>query len=280
MVFLFTTDQSTMQEIRKVILQGLGLIALSIGLWALLIQVDWMSIYRIRCIEREVEKQLGKVVWFELSLGREEITDTQVLTPIDSILTRLCLANGIDRASIKLRILKEHETNALALPDRQLVLYTQLIEETQTPEELAGVMAHELAHIEHEHVKRGLARNLGTLILVNTIGGEVAREMLQHLLTTSFSRDLEREADHLAIDLLSSAEVDIEGFANFFERLAKREGVVAEYLSWASTHPGAQERIRYTKERQRELRSQGYQPKPILSPQQWASLKKHIAVTP
>lgn len=276
MVFLLITDQPTMQAIRKVILQGLGLSVLSIGLWVLLAQVDWMGIYRIRWIQAEAEEQLGKVVWFELSLGKEEVRDREVITPIDTILTRLCLASGIDREAIKLRILKEEETNALALPDHQLVLYTQLIEEAQTPEELAGVMAHELSHIEHKHVMRSLAQNFGTFILINATGSTMAGEVLQHLLTTSFSRDFEREADHLALELLTVAEVDIEGFADFFERLAKREEPLAQHLSWLSTHPGIQERIQYTRERQRELRNKGYKPKPLLSPEEWALLKERI----
>lgn len=265
-----------MQEIRKVILQGLVLIALSIGLWALIAQVDWVGIYRVRVIEHKIEQQLGRAVWFELSLGKEEVSDEAVIAPVDTILTRLCYANGIYRELITLHILKEEETNALALPDNQLVLYTQLIEEAQTPEELAGVMAHELAHIEHRHVMRSLARNFGTLILVNAAGGQMASEVLQYLLQSNFSREFEREADHLALEFLSEAKVDVEGLATFFERLAKREDEVIQHLTWLSSHPGTQERIRYTRERQKELKGKGYQPQPILSATEWSRLKERI----
>ncbi len=69
--------------------------------------------------------------------------------------------NDIDRDKIKVHLLFKDEVNAFALPDGHLVIFSGLILESENPEELSGVLAHELAHIELNHVMTKLMREVG-----------------------------------------------------------------------------------------------------------------------
>uniref|UniRef100_UPI003342B708 M48 family metalloprotease n=1 Tax=Sandarakinorhabdus sp. TaxID=1916663 RepID=UPI003342B708 len=106
---------------------------------------------------------------------------------------------------------------AMALPGGQVVIFDKLIADAQSPDELAGVLAHELSHIKARDSERALVRQLGLSLLLQSLGGNIGAGA-DTLLLLSSSREAEAAADDGAIDLLKAAKVATAPTADFFDR--------------------------------------------------------------
>ncbi|MCX8473257.1 MAG: M48 family metalloprotease, partial [Sediminibacterium sp.] len=93
----------------------------------------------------------------------EENKNTHVVNSIDSIVTHICKSNKIDRETIIVHVLNKDEINAFALPNGHLIIYSGLIHNSDNQEELTGVISHEIAHIELNHVMKKLVKEIGLL---------------------------------------------------------------------------------------------------------------------
>jgi Zn-dependent protease with chaperone function len=138
--------------------------------------------------------------------------------------------------------------NAFALPDGTIVITDELIAMADGDDELIlGVLAHEMGHVEHEHSLRQLYRAAGVAGLVMMIGGDIgegAQDLLVQgagLLTLSFSREAESQADRHSVEIMLKAGRDPLAIARFFEVLGKKLGDTGG-TSMLSTHPGTPER--------------------------------------
>lgn len=126
---------------------------------------------------------------------------------------------------LDMRVIDADFPNAFAMPGGQIVITDELIELMRSPEELAGVLAHESAHVAQRHVMAAQLREMGFGMMLDFLlggstgaGQELARagaslESLRH------SRDAELEADELALAYLDELDFDPQGLASFFETL-------------------------------------------------------------
>ncbi len=136
---------------------------------------------------------------------------------------------------------------------------------------MAGVLAHEIAHVEERHVTESMIRAFGFGLIVSAFGGNTGANV-ETLIAAGYSRRAEHEADAEAIEALARADISPLATATFFERLADREkslGRVAVGLSYISTHP-------MSEDRQNNFRASAVRGKryvPALSPQEWKALK-------
>ncbi len=224
------------------LVQGLILIAVFIGFWFALSQIDWKPLLRTSETKQDAEKKLGKLIFstFESKIVHRK----SVVLPLDSIKLRLCKANNIDPISIRLYVVRSSEINAFALPYGYIMVNTALIESCKNEEALAGVLAHEIAHIQKKHIVKKLIKELGSAVIINITtngaGGEIMREMLHVLTSTAYDRSLEAEADQLATKYLCSAKIDALPFADFLKNMESNND--DEALKWLSTHPDNDER--------------------------------------
>ena len=276
MVVLRQPDKYYMQTMKKTILQGLTVIALFFAIWFLLQQVNWMNVFKVERITEKTEQKLGDLFWEIFKKTEKEVANQFVVGVIDSLLTTICVGNDIDRSQIKIHILNRKEVNAFALPNKRIVIYSGLILAAENQEELSGVISHELAHIELQHVMKKLVKEFGLSVLISmTTGGsaDAIREAARLLSSTAFDRGLEREADLKAVDYLVNAKIAPEPFANFLNNLSVSENELLKYLSWISTHPESKERARYIIEYAESL----YMPnraEQVISTATWEKLKE------
>lgn len=242
-----------MQKIsmKRVIFQAIGFITLLSVLWCALSQVNWLSIFQIDYVTEQTEKKLGDIVWSTVQKRMVVVNDPQIILPVDSLVTTLCKANNIARSDIKVHVIVSDEVNAYTLPDGHLVLNTALLCTVRDQQELAGVIAHEIAHSALKHVVKSLTKEVGivalTAIVSNGTAPDIAVQAGQFLSSTAFDRKMEKEADLLAVELLQSANMDPTGLTRFLEQLASDESESQKYLSWMSTHPESKARIAYLK---------------------------------
>jgi len=133
--------------------------------------------------------------------------------------------------------------NAVALPGGRILLFNDLLSEAKSPDELAGVLAHEIGHVRHRDTMAALVRQLGLSVVLGGFDGQVGGAV-NGLLAMSYSRDAERAADGYSIAALRAANISPLPTAAFFDRLAKVSGgeTIERATSWMASHPVSAER--------------------------------------
>ncbi len=231
---------------KKILIELVISVALILAVWLGLSQVDWMKLFNIEQVTQNTEEKIGDLFWKMLKSSETEISSDSIVSPVDSMLTRICTANTIDRKKVKLHLLRKDEINAFALPNNHLVIYSGLIAACENEAELYGVIGHELAHMEKNHVMNKLIKEVGLSVLISMTTGngnaEMIKEAIKHLSSTAYDRSLETEADLTAVDYLEKAEINPEPFANFLYRLADETKHLPSQIYWISTHPESKER--------------------------------------
>ena len=219
------------------------------GVYLLVSRVNWMKLFRIEKMTDALEQKLGDMVWS--GMEEQSIEEGKDFNNVDKLIASLCKANGIDRDKIKLHIIPDSEINAFALPDRHMVVHTGLINSVKSDDELSGVLAHEIAHMELSHVMKKLLKQMGYSVLISITtgdaGGGAIKELLGMLSSTAYDRKLEKDADLKAVEYLKNTGISPNGFADFLYRLGDKDGSLGN-LSWISTHPDSKERAKYIRE--------------------------------
>ena len=135
---------------------------------------------------------------------------------------------------------------ALARPGAEIIVFRGLIDQAGGPDELAGVLAHELTHVAERHPAAALIRGMGVGILATLITGDASGAVASGIATitaSSYSRDDEAAADRGALARLKRAGIGNAGFATFFHRLETLEESGGVLPAWMGTHPETKSRI-------------------------------------
>ena len=132
--------------------------------------------------------------------------------------------------------------NAAALPGGQVIIFDGALDEAANPDAMAGILAHEIAHVRRRHVTQALIRELGIGALIRLFAGDLGANA-QQLVSLSYTRSNEVEADGDAIAALKRAGVDPRPTAELFRKLARDEDservATVEFLN---SHPGTKGR--------------------------------------
>jgi len=265
---------------KKASIQFILLAAFFFVAWLLFGEIDFVDRFHIEQLTKDNERKLGEFILDAVKQGHREIESDSVQTFVDSIKQRLCKSNGINDSSITIHILLQDDINAFALPGRHLVVYTGLIRYCNSPEELSGVLAHEIGHMEHGHVMKKLTKDAGLSMLTTIAGGNssgtIGREMVKLLSSSAFDREQETEADISAVHFMAKANIDPENLANLLFRLSQDKNEILQRLAWLSTHPNSQDRAaEILKLRKQET----FSSLPIADSTRWMAIKK-IVLTP
>jgi len=198
-----------------------------------------------RFAPRAVEQRLGIAVVNILAPAPTRISDPAREQLLGKVLARLVKAAGSEY-SFQVIYARLGMVNAFAAPGGIIVVSDSLVHLTQTPEELAGVLAHEMQHVIHKHSTRGLARQMGgrailSLMAVDSAGTPLALEGVTKLVNLGYQRSDEEAADEEGVALLMKAGIDAGGLAAFLERIqSSDENGASRYLS---THPVTADRV-------------------------------------
>lgn len=157
------------------------------------------------------------------------------------------------------RIADNTQVNAMALPGGHILVFSGLISEIQSENELAMVLAHELGHFVHRDHLRGLGRRVVLVLLSVAFFGvdSPITELAQRTLATAelrFSRAQEEAADNFALHLLNKKYGHVAGATDFFDRLKDKQRR-PRFLAYFSTHPHHRDRVVLL---EAEIRKSGY----------------------
>ncbi len=200
------------------------------------------------------EIKLGAVVFAQITGTGKMVESPAANRQFDSLVAPLVSAIPDKRYEFTFHIADKSEVNAFALPGGHVIVNSGLILKADTPEEVLGVLAHEIAHVTRRHTVRQLIQTAGVYILVQALFGDmtglvaVAADQGAFLASRKFSRGFERDADETGWSYLVASDTDPRGMAAFFRKLDKKKGGLAKIegaLSFMSTHPAAEERAAY-----------------------------------
>jgi predicted Zn-dependent protease len=221
-----------------------------------------------------VDREVGKMFEGEILGSKEAVKDDDATRAIGLIVDRLKAADPEQRFEFRVSVQRNQQVNAFAAPGGLIVVYTGLIEEAGSAEEVAGVLAHEMAHVTNRHSMRQLLYAGGLLPLMGLLIGQPdAAALFQNLGQLSelkFSRTQEEDADRAGFDNLVAAGIDTEGMARFFDRLAATAGASPSFLS---THPSSADRAGAIRARTRAMRET---PRAEPLPIDWAAVRASV----
>lgn len=165
---------------------------------------------------------------------------------LDRLLSRLADASGSDYPLV-VTVLNSPTINAMTAPGGRLVVLDGLLKYVQSPNEFAGVLAHEIGHVIHRDPSTSFIRSAGLATLIDlatggATGGGTISVLAQLLVTSSFSRDTEQAADDAALRILTAAGIDGDGLVRFFERLASESAIDERQFRMVSSHPPSADR--------------------------------------
>lgn len=150
---------------------------------------------------------------------------------------------------INFTVINSETVNAFALPDGNIILFTGIIDRMQNYEELAGLIGHEVAHVNNRHSIKMMCRNLTGYIFLSVVLSDVngimsmVRDNIHTLQSLTYSWAFEREADREGMEMLISNQIDPKGMSALFTRLQTNcDGLLPEFLS---SHPVTEDRMRH-----------------------------------
>jgi predicted Zn-dependent protease len=156
----------------------------------------------------------------------------------------------------ELKIIKDDSVlNAFCLPGGYIYVYTGLMKYLDSEDALAGVLGHEMAHADLRHGSTQMIKNMGLSLGLQLIFGGDASQLVNigaNLVSLSFSRSDEKEADMRSVEYLYETELDARGTGIFFDKLQKegKDEGMAEFLS---THPNPENRVEEINRKWKEL---------------------------
>ena len=222
----------------------LGIVCL--GLWN---SVDPVTQWVADQVPPEAEEELGKQAFDSILAQSHVIDDPAIEAQLEILAEPLITAIDSDRYTFQFVIIEDESVNAFALPGGYMAIHTGLILRAERPEEVLGVMAHELAHVTEQHSLRVLLKHAGMSFLISSVLGTEAGMVTygQQLLQLKFSRNHEVEADTVGFYILERARVDPKGMVDFFHTIKEEHessgSAMDGSLSIVSTHPATDERI-------------------------------------
>lgn len=195
------------------------------------------------------EERLGESAAETLAPPERRCGDPDRMRPIREIVKILTAPIAHQPYSFHVIVLNEPGLNAFALPGGTILILRRLLEETDTPEELAGVLAHELQHVLKRHTTRAILQQSSTAVLIAAVTGDASGAMAYGLNSARFigamrySRQNEAEADLEGMRMILEAGVDPAGMIRFYERLEQEAPDLPEAVGFLSSHPTTKRRI-------------------------------------
>ena len=177
------------------------------------------------------------------------------------------LAAQAPERSFRVYVSDQEVLNAFAAPGGNIVIFQSIIAQADGPDEVAGVLAHEMGHIVERHPTEGLVEAVGYVIFgALTPGSADTKQVAKSLLTNHHSREDELDADRAGVELLNAAGLDSRGLVSFFEKLQAAGNDVPGAAGFLSTHPSGDTRTQ-------AIQDVAHEGEPALDEAQWKALQ-------
>jgi beta-barrel assembly-enhancing protease len=229
-----------------------------------------------RAMPDKYRNQIADISWSQVDAFTDYCDDADEAAAIlnEMAYRMMELSDVPQRDNVWITIADAPFPNAFALPDESILVTDDLIAMTEHPDELAGVIAHEIAHIEHNHIMTNIIRQMGAGIFFDVVfGGAGAGQAIAvasvNLASLRYSRADEADADARGLEYLETAGVDPGGLARLFERFEARASEDrGEIPTLLSSHPASAARAAAARARARQASA------PSLTDAQWRVVRR------
>ena len=172
---------------------------------------------------------------------------------------------------LEAKVVRRSEANAIALPGGHIYVFQGLVEKSESADELAGVIAHEIGHVAHRDGTRSILQSAGLsflfgMLLGDFVGGGAVVIGARAVLQSSYSREVEGSADRYGVELINRAGGDVRAFGVVLTRIA---GAIHPGMEILSNHPDTKARVAVIN----TLATSPSPPQLLLEPSEWAALK-------
>lgn len=229
--------------------------------------MDYLSGYAAKQVPVIWETKLGESVSAQYRISHTLMAKEKS----DALLKPLVnpLINALNHSAYKYQftIVNDGTLNAFALPGGFVTIHSGLILKAESADELLGVLAHEISHVEERHGVRSIVSNAGIYLLASALLGDVSgilatvSSAAPMLISQSYSRGFETDADEKSAQLMQRAKINPQGLPRFFEKMIAEEKAMFDKieseeaktayktaLTFLSTHPASEERMQHLRD--------------------------------
>ena len=219
-----------------------------------------------------LERRIGDAAEGQIRLmfGGRACTDPAGRAAFNKLMGEISAAAGI-ATPVRADVLDTPVPNAFALPGGKVYLFRGLLARADDPDEIAGVLAHELGHVRHRDNTRNMIYSGGTSFLIGLLFGDVTGSgalvyASRSLVTASYSRDAEQSADDFSIDVMHRLGRPTKAMGELIFRVTGNQG--DNTLSILANHPLTEDRLKRFRDEDRPASGP-----PLLRPPEWTALK-------
>jgi Zn-dependent protease with chaperone function len=263
------------REWKLVLWWGGGAIASLVALFTIILPLFAHQLARL--VPESLERRMGAwmadlvIAQFGPKEKAKALCDApQGVAALDRLAQRLAQAMP-PRTELTVRVVNSKIVNALALPGGQVLFFRGLIDKAASPNAVAGVLAHEIAHVDLRHATEVTIQKTTTGVLVGMLMGDVVGfsvlgSLAQELIGSRYTREAETAADARAVAMMRAAGLATHPFAIFMEQMQSGEGGPLNMLAYLASHPPSPERAA-------RIRAGGAEGAVALTQAEWTALK-------
>ena len=241
------------QVVRQVRVTGMAVAGFVLLAWLFTVVAGWAVQNIVKGIPADKEIAFGEETFKKISPDLDFVTDTNALLQLQAVAAPLLPSVPVHGIPFQFYII-EGSPNAFALPGGRVVVTTGLLRLMDTPEQLAGVLAHESAHVARRHAFQHIISGKGPLFIMELLAGgknqffNIMAIPSELLVYESFSQKYEREADSYGWDYLVAAGINPHGMIEALQKLRDFEGDGGFSRGKAfASHPDLDLRIKWLK---------------------------------
>lgn len=219
-----------------------------------------------------IEKRIGELVDNQVRkmFDGKVCTNAEGQAAFAQLVEKLRLAGGIEHP-LRAQVLSDKTPNAFALPGGKIYLLDGLLQRAQGPDEIAGVLAHELGHVQHRDTLRRVMQTGGTSFLIGLLFGDVTGSSAviflgRSMLDASYSRETEGDADTFASEVMGKLGRSARPMGELLLRVTGPKSKTS--LTILSSHPLSEDRLETMKKQDRPISGPE-----LLTAQEWQALK-------
>lgn len=233
------------------------IVAMPLGLFLFM---DKLTGSIVSKIPQEWERTLGEKTFAQYKVGHNFLDEA---TTLNALIQPLVVQASEEGYEFEVVVSDDSELNAFALPGGFIVINSGLILKAKSADEMLGVLAHELSHVTQRHGLRNVIAASGSFLLVQALIGDSAGVLATlagsapFLLSQTYSRGFEADADEKGVNLLLRAKINPQGLVDFFKHMKREEeetlsmiegkdqrSMAKATLGFLSSHPATDDRIK------------------------------------
>ncbi len=247
-----TARLSRRELTRRLKIVGYFFAACGLIVWLCTVALGLMVRAVVARVPPESEAKVGAGILAEMKSEVTFIQDTNYVAALTALAEPLLRAMPAGATNYIFHVVQDEEPNAFAVPGGHIIVNTGLMEMTDRPEELLGVIAHEMAHVTQKHHFRMSIAASGPFLIFQTFmsgrggAGNLLTGVSALMIGQGFSQAYEKEADDVGWDYLVQANIDPRGMAGMFRKFQAYESArhAMKVPEAFNSHPALEKRIK------------------------------------